>query len=47
MLLLAHVGHWTVSLIYLLPFVAVAIWLIWDRLRNQPGDASPERVDER
>jgi hypothetical protein len=47
MLVLAHVGHWTVSLLYLAPFAAVAIWLIRDRLRGGPSEPPPEPGDER
>jgi len=47
MLVLAHAGHWAVSLIYLVPFLVVALWLVRDRLRHG-GEAAPEEPgDER
>lgn len=49
--LLAHAGgHWATSLIYLLPFVAVFLWLGWQKLKgesltswDEEPDASAER----
>jgi hypothetical protein len=32
---IAHVGHWSVTLIYLAPFVAVAAWIARDSLRRR------------
>ena len=47
MLVIAHVGHWAVSLIYLVPFVVVAIWLLRDRLRHGRAEPGPEASEER
>jgi hypothetical protein len=46
-LVIAHVGHWAVSLIYLAPFVVVALWLLRDRLRHGHGEPHPEASEER
>ena len=47
MLVLAHSGHWAINLVYLAPFVVVAVWLIRDRRRqggeNPPGEPGEER----
>ncbi len=44
---LAHVGHWSITLIYLAPFAAVVIWIARDNLRRrregQAGDPGEER----
>jgi hypothetical protein len=32
---IAHVGHWSITLIYLAPFVAVAAWIARDSLRRR------------
>jgi membrane protein implicated in regulation of membrane protease activity len=47
MLVIAHFGHWAVSLIYLVPFAVVALWLVRDRLRHGGADAPDEPGDER
>lgn len=50
--LLAHAGHWTTSLIYLLPFVAILLWLGWEKLKgerptswDEEPESSPEQGD--
>ncbi len=40
MLPIAHTGHWTVSLLYLLPFAVVGIWILRDRWRQSRQEAS-------
>jgi len=46
-LVIAHVGHWAVTLIYLVPFVVVALWLLRDRLRHGHGESGSEASGER
>jgi len=45
MLLLAHAGHWLVSLSYFAPVIGFLIWLvvvqIRDRRRKDDGDREP------
>jgi len=42
-LVVAHSGHWAVSLIYLVPFVVIGVWLLRDRRRHgaEPGPSEP------
>jgi hypothetical protein len=44
---LAHVGHWSVTLIYLAPFAIVVAWIARDNLRRRraggPRDTGEER----
>jgi membrane protein implicated in regulation of membrane protease activity len=44
---LAHVGHWSVTLIYLAPFALVAAWIARDSLRRRreggPSGTGEER----
>jgi uncharacterized membrane-anchored protein len=47
MLVIAHAGHWAVSLIYLVPFVVVALWVVRDRIRHGRDEAAGEAGDER
>jgi hypothetical protein len=42
---IAHFGHWAISLIYLVPFAAVALWLVRDRMRHG-GEEGPEESGE-
>ena len=48
--LLAHAGgHWTTTLIYPPPFVAVLLWLGWQKLRGErlpSWDEEPESSAE-
>jgi hypothetical protein len=44
-LVLAHAGHWAVSLIYLVPFAVIGVWLVRDRLRHG-GEAAPREPGE-
>jgi hypothetical protein len=53
-LILAHLGHWYVSLpVYLGPFLAIAVWLKWSsyregrRRRDEANASPPEPPDER
>ncbi|MBA3422231.1 MAG: hypothetical protein H0U12_10140 [Thermoleophilaceae bacterium] len=34
MLLIAHTGHWSVTLLYLAPFAIAGVWILRDRLRH-------------
>lgn len=36
--LLAHAGHWAAGLLYLLPVAAVAVLLLWERLKGRRGN---------
>ena len=47
MALIAHVGHWSITLIYLVPFVVVAFWVVRDRIRHGGEEAPAEPGDER
>jgi hypothetical protein len=43
----AHVGHWSVTLIYLAPFLAVAGWIGRDYLRRRREGRVPADAEER
>jgi hypothetical protein len=43
---IAHIGHWSVSLVYLAPFLIVALWVLQDNLRRRRA-ASRETGEER
>lgn len=44
---LAHVGHWSVTLIYLAPFAVVAAWIARDHLRRRRAGGAREAGEER
>ena len=39
---LGHIGHWTTSLIYLLPFIGIGLWLALDRWRHRNRSSEKE-----
>lgn len=41
MSVIAHTGHWTISLMYIAPFAVVALWLLRDRMRGAPDETPP------
>ena len=43
--LIAHVGHWSITLIYLVPFAVVIGWIARDNLRRR-RDGGPARPGE-
>ncbi|CAA9490011.1 MAG: hypothetical protein AVDCRST_MAG17-721 [uncultured Solirubrobacterales bacterium] len=43
--LIAHAGHWSITLIYLVPFAVVAVWIARDNLRRR-RDGGPARPGE-
>jgi hypothetical protein len=44
---LGHVGHWSVTLIYLAPFAAIVAWIARDNLRRRREGAGRDRGEER
>ena len=44
---LAHAGHWSITLIYLAPFLAVGLWLIRDHMRGDRDSRPRDPGDER
>lgn len=47
MLPIAHVGHWSVTVIYLVPFLVVAAWIVRDNLRRRREGGAREPGEER
>lgn len=45
MLPIAHAGHWSVSLLYLVPFAVVGLWILRDRWR-QSREGAPREPGE-
>ena len=35
MTLIAHTGHWSITLLYLAPFAVAGAWILRDRLRQR------------
>ena len=44
---LAHVGHWSVTLIYLAPFAVVVGWIARDNLRRRRTGGARDTGEER
>jgi hypothetical protein len=44
--ILAHAGHWTTSLIYLVPVVLVVAWLSWQSWRDKRAGRTYDDDDE-
>ena len=42
MLPIGHTGHWSVSLLYLAPFLVGGLWILRDRLRQSRQGAPRE-----
>ena len=47
MLSIAHVGHWSVTLIYLAPFLVVVAWIVRDNLRRRREGGASRTGEER
>ena len=43
--IIAHTGHWSVSLLYLVPFAVVGLWILRDR-RRQSRQGAPREPGE-
>lgn len=44
---IAHVGHWSVTLIYLAPFAVVVGWIARDNLRRRRTGGARDTGEER
>jgi hypothetical protein len=44
---IAHVGHWSVTLIYLVPFLVVVAWIVRDNLRRRRQSRASGTGEER
>jgi hypothetical protein len=44
---IAHVGHWSVTLIYLVPFLVVVAWVVRDNLRRRRQGGASRAGEER
>jgi len=45
--LLAHSGHWSITLIYLAPFAVVGGWMVRDKLRQRRDGGASRTGEER
>lgn len=43
MAVVAHVGHWTTSLIYIAPLILVAMGLVWSSTSESSSSRRPDR----
>lgn len=47
MAVVAHVGHWTTSLIYIVPLILVAAGLVWSGCHQRPTGGDRSQLDDR